>query len=141
MSLSAKLQLGDNIIQIYNSEFAVIECGYTMIKKHDSRTRKIDANTARAEITLSVVVPVEGDFTLFSWYADRSMYSGRIVIDISSITLLHGEKSEKSIAFEDAYCIEIKESYDIQSNYRREMKLKLLATDIKIDEFEFTVNH
>lgn len=139
MSLSAKLQLGDNTLQLYNKEYNVVECKYAMNKSYNVRTHRIDTTTERAEIELSVIAPSGGDFLLYSWYSDKMMLSGRIVIDISSISVSYSDKSQKSICFNDAYCISISESYDIHSKFRRELTLRILVKRLDVDMIEYYI--
>ena len=134
MSLTAKLQFGDNETGLYDKEYKVTDFKCHFLRRNNEARPDSSAQCDRVEFT--VVAPGQNDLTLYEWYVNRSAMSGRILIELSSPA--RNEDSEwKEILFEDGVCFSMSEEYHIDRNVRRTLKLQIAASEITVDDIVF----
>lgn len=134
MSLTARLQFGDNASRRYSKEYLVTDFKCHVVRSHNQARPDGSPRCERLEVTL--VVPGREDLNLYEWYADRSAQSGRILIELS--TPSQNQDSEwKEVLFEDGVCFSMAEEYHIDRNRRRELRLSIAVGDLTIDRISF----
>ncbi len=133
MALTARLQFGDNMAGIYSKEYLVADC-HLHFKRHHNHF-KPDTDARCETIELVVVAPGMEDLNLYEWYINNDTLSGRVVIDLQ--TMSESDSVMKLVEFDEAYCYSIKEDYQIDSQRRRCLKLSLVAEKITVNEVEF----
>lgn len=134
MTLQTKLQFGDNATGHYTRE-------YRVVSYHNGVGRMFHAfnplTVARdTDIQITIVAPSKEDLSLYEWFVDNSMMSGRIVFDIMDVKSPGGILA-RSLYFYDAYCVTLKDRYDIHQKTRRMLTLVLTPAKIKVEEVEF----
>ena len=84
---------------------------------------------------LVVVAPGKEDLNLYEWYINNDTLSGRVVIDLQ--TMSEPDSVMKLLEFEDAHCYSIQEEYQIDTQRRRCLRLSFVAERITVNEIEF----
>ena len=133
MSLSATLQIGDNHMENYNKEYQVVRCQYTCARGYNFRLPDTEARNKTIEIT--VVAPGKEDLSLYDWYIDRTLLSGRIVFDLSGQAMF--DERPKIVQFEDAACFSLSESYHIDNDSQRLIRIEIAAEETVVDSIPF----
>ena len=133
MSLSATLQIGDNHMENYNKEYKVVRCQYKCARGYNFRLPDTEARKKTIEIT--VVAPGKEDLSLYDWYIDRTLLSGRIVFDLSGQAMF--DERPKIVQFEDAACFSLSESYHIDNNSQRLIRIEIAAEETVVDSIPF----
>ncbi len=136
MALSANLQFGNNQIGRYSKAYEVVECKCHFKRHHNFYLP--DANAICDKITLTIVAPGKEDLNLYEWYIDKSIQSGKLTFNLTTVAN-NGEQSTKEIIFEDAECFSIAENYDIGAQRRRLLTLEIIAEQITVENVKF--NH
>lgn len=134
MSLSARLYIGDNASSYYMKEYPITQLKTDVSRRYN--TYRPDSDPKYKVITLSVVAPGKDDMTLHEWYIDQTRLSGKIVIDLTNLTARYNT-TERCFKFEEAICFSIAETYDIGATSRHQIKLKIMARQMEIDDMEF----
>lgn len=134
MSLSATLQIGDNELATYNKEYKVVRCQFKCARGYNFRMPDTTARNKTIEIT--VVAPGKEDLSLYDWYIDRTVLSGRIVFDLSGQAMF--DERPKILQFEDAACFSLSESYHIDDDSLRMISIEIAAEKTVIDSIPFT---
>jgi hypothetical protein len=133
MALTAVLEFGDNNIRRYSKQFMVADCRFVFDRSYNDFCPEGDTRCERME--LFVVAPGKDDLTLFEWFADQSVFDGRVVISLGAAN--DSSLDSQEIVFEEAVCFALSEMYDIESSKRRLLKLSILANKICIDDVCF----
>ena len=134
MSLTAILQFGDNQSRRYSREYLVTDFK-CHVSRHHNESRP-DGNPSCDGIELTVVVPGKEDLNLQEWYVDRSVISGRILVELPAAG--QNQPSEtKEVLFENAVCYALAEEYDINENRRRSLHLSLAVESLTADTIAF----
>lgn len=133
MSLSATLQIGDNQLGNYNKEYKVVRSQYKFVRGYNFRQPDTAARNKFIEIT--VVAPGKEDLSLYDWYIDRTLLSGRIVFDLSGQAIF--DERPKIIQFEEAACFSLSESYHIDDESLRLIKIEITAEETIVDSITF----
>ena len=134
MALIAALEFGDNNIGRDSKSYLVADCRMVFNRPYTSYRPEGMARCERLE--LEVVAPGKNDLSLFDWYNEQGVQSGRIVISLAAEAKLD-ESDAQVIYFEDAKCFSLSEFYDINSSRRRSLKLALEAETIIVDNVVF----
>ena len=129
----ARLQFGDNTTGLYAKEFLVMDCHLHFTRHHNHFQPDTDARCETVEVV--VVAPGREDLTLYEWYIENDVQSGRLVFDLQSLT--GNDERVKFLEFEDAYCYSIAEEYRIDAQKRRCIKLSFVAESIVVNDTEF----
>lgn len=105
------------------------------LTRRNNRTRPDGA--ARCErLELTVVAPGKEDLSLFEWYGDHTSMSGRILIELSSLST--NQNTEwKEVQFENGICYSMEEEYHIDQNRLRSLRLCIAVDQLTIDTVEF----
>ena len=133
MALTARLQFGDNIAGLYSKEYLIADCHLHFMRHHNHFKPDTDARCETMELV--VVAPGMEDLNLYEWYINNDTLSGRVVIDLQ--TMSENDSVMKLVEFEDANCYSIQEEYHIDSQRRRCLRLSLAAEKITVNEVEF----
>ena len=134
MSLSATLQIGDNQLGNYNKEYKVVHCQFKCARGYNFRMP--DTIARNKTIAITVVAPGKEDLSLYDWYIDRTLLSGRIVFDLSGQAMF--DERPKIVQFEDASCFSLSESYHIDDETRRLIHIEIAAEKTIVDSILFT---
>lgn len=134
MTLSAKLQFGDNISKWYNKEYMVAKCTCHHSRNYNHNHPDSAPRCERISITLNV--PAKEDLMLYEWFVDQSFFSGRILVNVFSYK--DSDDTEPHIIyFNDAQCYSIEEHYDVTSNKLRRITIELDAMSVNICDVDF----
>ena len=134
MSLSARIQFGENALGRYSKEYALTACQCHFGRTYDSFSP--DGEPRCRNIILLVVSPGMEDLYLVEWYVRGLMMGGRIHFEYEDSVTENGVR-EREIKFEDAICTGLSEVYDADTTSRRMLRLEITAGDITVDEVKF----
>lgn len=134
MPLIGHLQFGDNNFQRYTHEYLIRDIKCTIIRNHNS-LHPVE-NPKCDNIELSIFSTGNDDFMIQDWFINNTSETGRILIGESSPSDIE-EVQWKQIYFEDAYCFELKEVFNIDE-VRRTLIVRFTASNIIIDNVKFS---
>ncbi len=134
MTLSSKLQFGDNSCQWYNKEYMVAKCSCHVNRNYNHNHPDSVPRCERIVLTLNV--PVKEDLMLYEWFVDQFYMSGRILVDVVSIKD-SDDTDPHIIYFDDAQCYSISEHYDVGEKKMRRLTLELDAMRVKVCDVDF----
>ena len=134
MSLTARLQFGDNGFGRYSKEYLVADFKCHVSRGHNEVRPDASPHCDRMEMT--VVVPGREDLNLYEWYVSHSLMSGRILIELSTSDQ-NPSGGWKEVQFENGLCYSISEDYHIDKAYRRTLKLQIAVEQLKVDSVLF----
>ena len=134
MALLATLQFGDNNVKRYTREYLVTACRTSFATSHNQF--RPDGIARCTQIELTVIAPGREDLNLYDWFVEQGAISGRVVFDLSEIASA-GHGSQRIMMFENAQCFALKETYDIDSHFRRLLVLSFEAETVTVDDVEF----
>lgn len=134
MTITAKLQFGNNDLHIYNREYLIVECKVHANRKYDAYHPISQAQTKSIELT--VVAQSSLDLHLQEWYINQNPESGRLLLEMTDFDDF--SSTAREILFEDAQCYSIAEKYNINDNRRRLIVLQFVANKTTIDDVDFT---
>lgn len=133
MALTARLQFGDNTAGLYSREYLLEDCHLHFNRRHNHFKPDTDARCEKLELV--VVAPGKEDLNLYEWYINNDALSGRVIIDLQ--TMSESESVTKLVEFEDAQCYSIQEEYHIDSQRRRSLRLSIVAETITVNDIQF----
>ena len=133
MSLSATLQIGDNHIGVYNRQYKVVRFQYNFSRGYNFRMP--DTTARNKSIAITIVAPGKEDLSLYDWYINRTLLSGRIVFDLSGQAMF--DEQPKILLFEGASCFSLSESYHIDQETRRLLHIEITAEETMLDSISF----
>ncbi len=134
MTIKAKLQFGNNDLEIYNKEYLIVDCTVHSFRDHDAFFPIAASQNEYIEITLSALN--NNDLSLQEWYVSQTRESGRVMFEMIGIDDLVSET--RVIKFENAACYSFSEKYDIDSKINRRLIIRLVADKIVMDDVEFS---
>ncbi|MBR5042148.1 MAG: hypothetical protein IKX67_02825 [Bacteroidales bacterium] len=134
MSLTARLQFGDNDFRRYSREYLVSDFKCRVLRRHNEARPDRSARCEHLELT--VVTPGKDDLNLVEWYLGHSMMSGRILIELPA-NAQNQSPEWKEVLFENGICYSISEEYHIDRESRRSLKLCIAVEELQIDEIVF----
>lgn len=134
MTLSTKLQFGDNTCEWYNKEYMVAKCSCRINRNYNHNHPDSAPRCERIVVTLNV--PVKEDLMLYEWFVDQSFMSGRILVDINTYKDAN-ETAPHIIYFDNAQCYSISEHYDIGENKLRRITLELDAENVRVCDVDY----
>lgn len=134
MSLSARLQFGDNAFKRYSHEYLVTDFKCHVTRRHNQA--RPDGNPKCDNLELTVVVPGRDDLNLYEWYVNRSFMNGRILIELSTPSGNQASQT-KEVLFENGVCYAISEDYHIDQDRRRTLRLNIAVEGITMDAVKF----
>ena len=137
MSLTARLQFGDNSARRYSAEYMLADYKCQIVRRHNEA--RPDGKAKCEHIELTVITPGKEDLNLIEWYVNHSSMSGRILIERS--TAAQGPSSQwKEVIFENGVCYAIAEEYHIDDKSRRELRLSIAVEELTVDDVVFIAN-
>ena len=134
MSLTAKLQFGDNGFRRYAREYLVTSYQSHVARRHNEA--RPDGSPQCDYLELSVVAPGREDLNLYEWYVDRSPVSGRILIELSA-PAQNQAPQWKEVLFENGVCFSLGEEYHIDTLSRRTLHLKVAVEQMTVNNVVF----
>ena len=137
MSLTARLQFGDNSVHRYSREYLVTDYKCHVVRRHNEA--RPDGKAKCEHIDLTVVTPGKEDLNLIEWYVGHTSMNGRILIEMSNVTQNQGSEW-KEVLFENARCFAIAEEYHIDSETRRTLRLGISVEELTVDDILFTAD-
>lgn len=122
------MELGDNEDGKYSLSYELTDFKCHVSRSHNES--RPDGLTWCDRMEAAVVAPDQSDLNLYEWYIDRTLQSGRIVIELSSDD---DDGPVKEILFENALCFGLSEDYHIDRKTRRMLHLRIVAEEVKMD--------
>ncbi len=89
-------------------------------------------------IEITVVAPDTDDYSIYEWFVNRSLMSGRLSYELP-VSLSNSYSERRTIDFTNARCFAFSESYDIDTQSRRLLKMTIIPEHVAIDGMAF--NH
>lgn len=129
----AYLQLGNNDLGIYSQSYLVRDVVCKFERAHNSYRPVEDAFCRK--ILISVFITSKDEINLYNWYISGESQEGKITIQMSD-PQNENEEDLTEIEFSDAFCFELKEEYEIDTQ-RRILTLGLISVETKLDEVVF----
>ena len=134
MSLTTKLQFGDNGFRRYSREYLVSEYKCRVLRRHNEA--RPDGNARCEHIELTVIAPGKEDLNLIEWYVGQASMSGRILIEIPG-TARDQTTEWREVLFENGICYSIAEEYHIDQQSRRALRLGIAVENLTVDDIIF----
>ena len=94
-----------------------------------------DTVARNKSIAITIVAPGKEDLSLYDWYINRTLLSGRIVFDLSGQAMF--DENPKILMFEGASCFSLSESYHIDQETRRLLHIEITAEETMVDSISF----
>ena len=132
MTITAKLQFGNNDLHIYNQEYLVVECNIHSAREYDAFHPTSLAQDRSIQVT--VVAQSSADLSLQEWYYKQTPQTGRLLLEMTDYS--NNADANREILFEDAVCYWLEERYDINDNNRRLIVLKFVTEKTTIDDVD-----
>ncbi|MBO4811130.1 MAG: hypothetical protein J5552_06130 [Prevotella sp.] len=129
MALLTTLQIKDAPAEYKVADF---RCHYA--RRYNQFIPESKPSCERIEIT--VVAPETDDYTIYEWFINRSLMSGRLSYELP-VSLNHSNSERRTIDFTDARCFAFSESYDIDAQSRRLLKMAIVPEHVSIDGMAF----
>lgn len=134
MAIQAKLQFGDNATGMYNRTYNVVNYRNRVARAYNAFNPQSLVKCTDVEVT--IVAPSKKDLSIYDWYVNNGMMSGRLVFDI--LDVFNSERTIKRyVTFENAQCISLKDTYDINENRQRLIKIVFTPAHVTIDDVTF----
>lgn len=134
MAIQTYLQFGDNATGMYNKKYNVVAYRSRVARAYNAFNPQSLVKCTDVEVT--IVAPSKKDLTIYDWYVNNGVVSGRLVFDI--LDVFNSERTIKRyVNFENAQCISIKDTYDINESRQRLIKLVFTPAHITIDDVTF----
>jgi len=116
MALLAKLHIDDH-------EYSVMECEYEFTQAVDVTGRPSDRPRGGV-VHLVIVAPDDSDLSLHEWMRDKdTTKDGTICLQVNRDSI----KADKTIKFEEAYCIRLYEYFNDNNAMPMFMKISIMA--------------
>lgn len=136
MALIAALEFGDNNVKRYIKQYLLADCRFVFDRPYNAFSPERPARCERLEVV--AVAPGKSDLTLFEWFSEQEVKDGRIIISLTGGTM-QNTADPQVIYFEEAKCLKLAEIYDIDSSWRRLIKLAIIARSIEIEDVQFNM--
>lgn len=131
MAITAKLQFGDNSVEMYSREYLVVDWrGHFVTPCNNIRP---NGATVCQSFEIVLVAPDKSDLSLYEWFISGDAMSGRLLLDYSG-TIHDANSSTQQVVFEDAACYALSEQYNIDDHTRRLLRLKVAPSSISISD-------
>lgn len=129
MALLATLRLHD---ASYDYKVLDFHCHYSRHYNHFNP----ESAPSCERIEMTVVAPETDDYTLYEWYVNRSIMSGRLNYELP-VTINQANADSRVIEFTDAQCFAISENYNIDSKNRRLLKIIINPGKVSMENVSF----
>jgi hypothetical protein len=87
-------------------------------------------------IEMTVVAPETDDYTIYEWYINRNLMSGKLTYKLPVTLKSSGE--DRLIDFYDAQCFSISENYDINEKKKRLLKIVIIPEKVSMQNVSFS---
>lgn len=87
-------------------------------------------------IEMTVVAPETDDYTIYEWYINRNLMSGKLTYKLPVTLKSSGE--DRLIDFFDAQCFSISENYDINEKKKRLLKIVIIPEKVSMQNVSFS---
>jgi len=87
-------------------------------------------------IEMTVVAPTTDDYTIYQWYNDDSLLSGKLMYELP-VSLNHTYSEIRTIEFQDARCFAFSEHYDIDQASRRLLTIRIVPEKVTMEGVYF----
>ena len=135
MSLIKQLQIGDNDLGKYWKEYLLADYRLHTCRRYNE-FRPDESQIYCECIELTVVAPGRDDVTMYEWFINQSVMSGRILITLPPQGVQEVEET-KEVLFNNATCFSLEENYHINTKQRRMLKMSLVAEEVKVENNVF----
>jgi len=107
-------------------KYTVIECSYTLTQRMSYNLQPAEKPRA-GEIQLTTVAPSDNDMFFHSWMQKATeTKDGKIVLQVvDKVSVVN-----RTIAFKDAYCINIYEYFNMQNTDQMYIRITIAAAEI-----------
>ena len=85
---------------------------------------------------MTVVAPETDDYTIYEWYVNRSLMTGKLTYELPVTIKSSGDK--RSIDFVDAQCFSISENYNISEMKKRLLKIVIIPEQVSMQNVSFS---
>lgn len=135
LSMFAELEFGDNEMGLYTApKYVVVKYSAEINRTYDCCLPHADPRCRAFEIVVNS--PDKTDLNLVEWYIDGSQKNGRLTFHLSGETTNELD-NESVVYFEDAYCSELAEHYDISGKVLRQLRLTIVPMSFKVCDIDF----
>ena len=134
MALTATLEFGDNSIKRYPKRYLIADYHLVFNRDYNDFAPEETARCERLEVV--VIAPGKDDLTLFEWFISQDTQNGRVVIGPTADSNPAADDTQ-TIYFDGAQCFSLSESYDINDQRRRQVRLAIVAEHIEIDNITY----
>ena len=86
-------------------------------------------------IEMTVVAPETDDYTIYEWYINRNLMSGKLTYKLPVTLKSSGE--DRLIDFFDAQCFSISENYNINEKKKRLLKIVIIPEKVSMQNVSF----
>jgi hypothetical protein len=87
-------------------------------------------------IEMTVVAPETDDYTIYEWYINRNLMSGKLTYKLPVTLKSSGE--DRLIDFFDAQCFSISENYNINEKKKRLLKIVIIPEKVSMQNVSFS---
>ena len=87
-------------------------------------------------IEMTVVAPSTDDYTIYEWYNNDSLLSGKLMYELP-VSLNHTYSEIRTIEFRDARCFAFSECYDIDNTCRRLLTIRIVPEKVQMEGVNF----
>lgn len=137
MSLLKKLQIGNNALGKYTTEYLLKDYKCHTCREHNEFRPSADKYCER--IDLMVVAPGRENVHLYNWFINQSAETGRILIELPPNSDREVEK-RKEVRFENAIIYSLEEEFHFNTDRVRTLKVSIVAETVTIDGVNFNQN-
>ena len=121
MALEAKLDIGDG------REYDVIDCEYEM--KQPGKDNNLPAGRPGGGLVhFTILAQDDNNMNFHQWMVDKTLKKNG---SITFSAVRDAKRSTKTVAFENAICINLNEHFDKHSEIEMVMRITLLAETLK----------
>ena len=129
MALLTTLKLND-----ISDDYKVMDFHLHMSRRYNQFNPESAPSCESIEMT--VVAPSTDDYTIYEWYNNDSLMSGKLTYELP-VSLNHTYSESRIIEFQDAKCFAFRENYDIDSASRRLLTIKIVPERVTMDNVSF----
>lgn len=129
MALLTTLKLND-----ISDDYKVTDFHLHMSRRYNQFNPESAPSCERIEMT--VVAPDTDDYTIYEWYNNDSLMSGKLAYELP-VSLNHTYSETRVIEFQNARCFAFNESYDLNSFSRRLLTIKIVPEKVSMDHICF----
>lgn len=134
MSLIKKLQLGNNEIGRYTTEYLLKDYQCHTCRHYTDYRPSADKFCERIDMT--VIAPGREDVSLYNWFINKGAESGRILIELPPNSSQKPQE-KKEVLFENAVVYLLEENFNFETDRVRQLKISIVAEQVTVDGVRF----